>query len=314
MARSAKPTIPDDKLRYFENQLYRELSHMFRWEGLPDTIPQDYLERNLIRHGYVMYYEDEEIGEDVLRAEVLGWNRHEMPAQARTYVVTSDGATNHTQFRTVKRLTDGEDAIEQFDKEKDCVLISNMDRGESAREIVTHFAMRLAYAQQALDTNMIWANLPYFFQVGDDDTRLSIERMFSKIFNGEPFIIVDEKLLMHNKDRTGMPTDIPFIAKEIYDLKNEIMMDFKKTVGFDTAGVDKAERVNTLEVESNTEHTKTVLNIMKEQREIAAKNISAFFDRHVTVHVVGEQEKTSPGGENNGEYNSGTEEPPANEF
>jgi hypothetical protein len=294
VAKPNSPTIPDDKIWFFREQLYRELAHLFQWQGLPTTVPADYLERNLVRYGYCLFYEDENIGLDVLRCEVTGYNRHDLPVQARTY--TPNTINEKTQvFRNIKRLADSKTAIEDFDRTKDGVLIMNMDsgnlnRGQPMGAIVKHFATRLALAQQAFDTNLLWANVPYIFQTTTDETRLSIEKMFSDIFSGKPFIISDKSLYTDNKDRAGLPTDIKFIGKELYDVKREIMMDFRETVGFDTAGVDKAERVNTLEIQSNDQHTQSVLQIMLQQRQIACKAINAFFGCSCSVGLYAENE------------------------
>lgn len=290
MARPKVPTIPDDKLRYYREQLYRELSHMFEWKDLPQTVPQDYLERNLVRYGYIMYYEEESIGQDILRAEVVGYNRHELPVHARTFTPTTNREVSSNITRNIKRLADSSTAEEDFDPTTDCVLIQNMAYGQNCGEIVEHFAKRLALSQQAFDTNLMWANVPYIFQTDSDDTKLSIEAMFAKIFTGEPFIIADKSMFKDNTDRSGVPTDIKFIAKEIMDTHNEIMMKFRETVGFNTAGVDKAERVNTLEIKSNDQHTKSVLQIMLEQRQKAVESINAFYGTSITVDLLGQKE------------------------
>ena len=285
MARPKTPTIPDDKVMFYKEQLYRELSHMFEWEGLPQTVPQDYLERNLVRNGYVLYYEDEAIGQDVLRCEVVGYNRHNLPVSARTF--TPNTINEKTQItRNIKRLADSQDSIEMFDTIKDGVLITNMEYGQSTRDIVEYFAQRLALAQQAFDTNLLWSNIPYIFQVATDETRLSIEKMFSSIFNGEPFIISDKSLFTDNKDRSGLPTGIKFICKELMDTQNEIMMKFRETVGFNTTGVDKAERVNTLEVKANDQHTSSVVQIMLQQRQQACEAINSFFNVALSVDLL----------------------------
>ena len=297
MARPKVPSIPDDKILYYTEQLYRELSHMFEWEGLPNTVPADYLERTLIRHGYVLYYEDENIGQDVLRCEVMGFNRHGLPVTARTF--TPNTIDERTQItRNIKRLADYQGVENDFDPTKDGVLIMNMVNGfgmnnQSCSMIVDHFARRLALAQQAIDTNLLWANIPYIFQTSSDETRLSIERMFASIFNGEPFIITDKSLFAENADRAGVPTGIPFIGNELMDMHNEIMMKFKQTVGFNTAGVDKTERVNLLEVKSNDQHTKSVLQVMLEQRQMACEAINQFFGANVSVRLIGEEEQSS---------------------
>lgn len=315
MARPNVPTIPDDKLRFFREKLYRELSHMFEWEGLPQTVPQDYLERNLVRYGKVLYYYTEEIGQDILRATVTGYNRHDLPTMARTWAPTTNREVEPQVERNIKRLEDGQHVADQFNEQTDGVLIQNMAFGHSCGEIVNHYAQRLALAQQAFDTNLMWANVPYIFQTDSNDTKLSIEKMFTEIFTGKPFIISDKSLYADNKDRTGIPSGIKFIGKELMDVQNEIMMKFRQTVGIDTAGVDKAERVNTMEIQSNDQHTKTTLQIMLEQRQIAADNINAFFGQNVSVKVVGvvdqedQGEQPEEGGGEDGPGDGGTEEP-----
>lgn len=303
------PVLSEDKVNYFRQQLYRELSCMFEWEGLPQTVPNDYLERNLVRYGYVLYYEDEIIGQDVLRCEIQGWNRHELPTDARTFTPnTIDEKTQIT--RKVKRLADSKTAVEDFDPTKDGVVIMNMNDSflyrNSLAMIVEHFSQRLALAQQAFDTNLLWANVPYIFQTNSDDTKLSIEKMFTDIFTGKPFTIVDKSLLADNIDRTGVPTGITYIGKELLDTQNEIMMKFRETVGFNTAGVDKAERVNTLEVKSNDQHTYTVLQIMLQQREKACEEINAFFGTNLTVQLAGQDKLEMQQTEDEGEDEFGT--------
>lgn len=293
MARANIPSIPDDKILYFEEQLFRELSHIFTWEGLPTTVPQDYLERNLVRYGYVLYYEDENIGQDVLRCTVMGYNRHELPTSARTFSPNTIREVTQVE-RNIRRLADYEGIEQDFNPKTDGVLIQNMEYGQNMYDIVKHFARRLALVQQAIDTNLLYANIPYIFQTSTDETRLSIEKMFSEIFTGKPFIITDKSLFNENKDRTGLPTDIKFIAKELMDTYNEIMMKFRETVGFDTAGVDKAERVNTLEVKANNQHTSSVIEIMLQQRQIACEAINAFFGVNITVELTGQEEMEEP--------------------
>jgi hypothetical protein len=311
MARPKVPTIPDDKIYFFKEQLYRELSHMFEWTGLPTSIPADYIEDNLMRYGYVLFYEDENIGLDALRCEVWGYNRHGLPVQARTFTPNTIGEKT-TITRNLRRLSDGQTVQDMFNPSTDGVLIMNMwdsriSKGTHMGLIVNHYAERLALAQQAFDTNLMWANIPYIFQTSTDETRLSIEKMFASIFTGEPFIITDKSLFTDNKDRAGLPTDINFIGKDLLDVQNEIMMRFRQTVGFNTAGVDKAERVNTLEVTSNDQHTKTVLQIMLQQRQIACESINAFFGTNISVDVFAADDlEEGTGGGVGGTGDSGT--------
>ena len=307
MSKPNVPTIPGDILQFYERQLYRELSHMFEWHNLPKSIPVDYLETQLVKTGKVMFYYDDLIGHDVLMCEATGYNRHNLPTQARAFTPNTEGQETMVE-RNIVWLSDGE--LTEFDKEKSCVLIRNREDGQGMRDIVEHYAHRLALTQIALDTNLVWANIPFYFQVDSDEMRISIEKMFANLLTGKPFIMVDKYLFKDNQDKTGLPTDIPFIAKEIMDVRNEIMMKFREDVGIDTTGVDKAERVGKFEVDSNKQYTKTVLQIMLEQRQIACENINHFFGLDISVSVVGQEflDHEEGGGED-GEGDGGTTPP-----
>lgn len=274
---------------FYKEQLLRELGQMFRWKNLPDSVPEDYLERTLVRSGYGLFYYSEDIGIDFLKCTATGYNRHNQPTQARTWTPNT-GDTSFNVTRTIKRLTDGEIAVSEFNQENDGVLIQNMEYNQNMQYIVDFYAKRLAKAQNAFDNSLTWANIPYIFQTDNDDSKLSIERMFESAQEGKPFVIADKSLFKDNKDRAGVPTSIPFIGKELMDTLNEIMMKFRETVGFNTAGVDKAERVNTLEIESNDEHTYSVLSIMLKQRQIAVKSINTFFNLSIEVGIAAEMD------------------------
>lgn len=274
---------------FYKEQLLRELSQMFKWENLPDSVPHDYLERTLIRSGYGLFYYSDEIGVDFLKCTATGYNRHNQPTTARTWSPNTENTAYNVE-RKIKRLTDGEKSVENFNQLTDGVLIQNMEYGQNMQYIVDFYAKRLAKAQNAFDNSLTWSNIPYIFAVTDDDKKLSVERMFEQAQEGRPFTIVDKSLFSDNKDRTGIPTSIQYIGKELMDSLNEIMMKFRETVGFNTAGVDKAERVNTMEIQSNDQHTYSVLQIMLNQRKIACDAINKFFNLSMKVGLIADME------------------------
>lgn len=311
MAKKRISTIDSkmDKRLFFSEQLYSQLENMFTWSGLPDSVPSDYLERTLVRYGYLMYYYDDNIGEDILRASPFGYNRHDLPTQATAQLIDSLGNKHAYIERNIKRLSDGIGV--EFNKEKDCILITNTFYGDSCADIVNHYVNRLILAQEAFDTSLYWSKIPYIFLTDSDDKRLSIEKMFSDVDDGKPFVISDKNLFVDNKDQGGVPTNIPFISKDLIDVINEIYMQFRQAVGIETAGVDKAERVNTLEVKSNNQFTQTILEKMYSQRKKAADEINTFFGGNVEVTLTGQPTDDGLfkiGDDNDGNDDDGAEE------
>lgn len=301
----------EDKVIYYREQLLNELATMFKWTGFDNTVPVDYLERTLVREGYALFFNTDLFGHDVMGCRVTGYNRHNLPVNAE--VVTNSTVMEYPNIisRRLKYQTDGPQALNEFNDLEDGVLIQNMPYGQNMQNIVNFFAHRMALALQAFDTQLLYANLPYIFVVDGDDVEQSVRKLFNDIFTGKPNIIVDKALLKENKDRAGVPTNINFLAKDIMDVMNEWMMKFRERVGFDTAGVDKKERVLGAEVESNKQHTKSVVEVMLQQRQIAAENINYFFGRSISVNLLHDPEEDidySEGDEDYGTGDSGVEE------
>ena len=297
MARNL-PTIPDDKYNYYADRLFRELSNMFEWKGLPEEIPVDYLERNLIRHGQVMLFYDDEYGYLALRCSTRGINIYEKPVMAYTATLATETQAAYYERNIAYAYT------EEMDKKSVCVRIENMYDGKSMYDIIDFTARRLALVQQAFDTNAMWQNIPVVFTVPDSDTKLSVEKMFTDIFQGKPWVIVDKLLLAGEKPLAGAAVQIPFLLADLYDAKNEIMAEFRETVGISTPGADKKERLLVDEVNANNQGTETALQVMLGQRQRACELMNKVFGLNVTVNVRGiESEVKDDGGSNSGTEN-----------
>lgn len=291
------PIIPDDKIAFYRKRLIREVSNLFKWEGLPDEIPADYLERTLINNGRIMFFNDEKVyGYMALECAIHGYNLYKHPTRVRAIAPNDQGLPFNFE-RTVVHKYDA-----NIDINKSCVLINNMYGGESLKEIIEHYSYRLALVQQAYDTNAVWQNMPVLFTVDDNTVKLSLEKLFSDIFSGVPWVIVDKQLLGKENGTQADPITIPYILDKLADAKNVLYNEFKSTIGIDNMAVDKKERLIVGEVESNKQATETCLEIMLSQREIACFEIKKVFGLDVTVEVNG------AGGEDIGRSDNGVEE------
>ena len=275
------PSIPDNKLQFYRDKLFREVSNLFEWEGLPAEIPTDYLERALIGQGRVMFfYDSNAYGYMALQCGVRGFNLYNQPTEAFA-VSPNDSALPMDFKRTIIHKYD-----ENIDLDSACVLINNMYNGESLNHIIEHYAYRMALVQQAFDTNCIWQNIPVIVGTNDNNIKLTIEKLFSDIMSGKPWVLVD-KMLMNDNKIQAEPIAVPFLLDQLYDVKNEIYNEFRMTIGIDAPGADKKERLLVDEVNSNRQITETCLEIMLSQRKIACEEIKKVFGLDVNVKVRG---------------------------
>lgn len=294
----ALPTIPDDKINFYRNLLYRDVIGLFEWSGLPEEIPTDYLEQVLIKSGMAMFfYEPDTFGYMVLSCGVRGFNVYQQPVIAFATAPNTEGNQVRYERRVMYNYTPN------LDPTAGCVLIKNDYSGEPLTRIVEFYAYRMALVQQAFDTNALWQNCPVVFSVADDKTRLSIEKLFTDITTGRPWVIVNELLVAEENAKPGL-VETPFLLDKLLDTLNELRYKFHEAVGINTPGVDKKERLLTGEIESTEQATQTVLDVMLSQRRKACAEIANLFpDLAPTVKVRGK------GGEQNGASDDGIEGP-----
>ena len=143
----------------------------------------------------------------------------------------------------------------------------------------------------AIDTNTLWQNIPVVFSAVDESMKLSIHKLFTDIYEGKPWVIVDRSLLSDGNQVIGNVTEVPFLLDKLMDAKNETYNEFKATIGLNSPGADKKERLVVAEATSNEESKETCLNIMLSQRKIACEEINKVFGLSVSVDFIGAEEK-----------------------
>lgn len=278
------PVIPDDKVMFFKNKLYREIQQLFEWTGLPEELPYDYMEYSLTHDGRVMFFKDEKFGHMALACYTEGINVYGKPTRARSIRLGTEEDLFDVERMIVHRYD------ETMPTEKACVLIENMYGGESMESIIDFYARRLALLQQAFDTNALWQNLPPIFTTNTEAMKLSIEKMFSDIMTGQPWIVMDKEML---NGSTGIPVEFIAIQSrlaDLFDAMNEVYSAFKETVGINSPGADKKERLLKDEVNSNNQSIQTCAEIMLSSRKIACEEIKKVFGLDITVDIRGKKE------------------------
>ena len=296
-------SLPLDNISYYREQLYRELSNLFEWEGLPEEIPVDYLERTLIRHGEGMFFKEEEtFGYMFLKCGSRSNNIYGSPVTAYALSPNQEGMNTHRERTIAYQYTKKED----LDPDNMCILVRNMEGGQNMSEIVDFYALRMAMIIQAFDTNALWQNVPVIFRVGNKTLKLTVEKIFDSVMTGKPFVVVDENLLGNDGSMQTEEIKQDFKLDSLLDVINELKAKFLETIGLNTAGADKKERLLDDEVNANNQAIETALSVMLRQREKACKEITTLYpDIHPTVKLRAEPME---GGEDDGERDDGAQD------
>lgn len=111
--------------------------------------------------------------------------------------------------------------------------------------VLETYAALLADCRVAIKQNINATKTPSFWVVGDPDTRLSIEQMIQRTFDGAAAVVVKKSV---TDTLSSMKNETPFIADKVHQEYREILNEVLSRLGILTANTSKRERVQSAEV------------------------------------------------------------------
>lgn len=231
----------------------------FEWGGLPDGIEERYIERLLFDNGRAVFFRDPKMSYMALEVSDLG--RYNVYGEPVEYLATGVGYQRHM-------------------KASDCVIIRNNQMQQATRDFVLFYVNKLQEAERTMDTNVKTCKTPYVF-VCDDKDVLTFKQIFKKIDGNEPAIYADKGLNLDAID--VLKTEAKFIGNELMDYKKSVENELLTFLGFNNLAVDKKERVNVSEANSNNEMTRSFAELQLIMREQACKEINKKYSLSLTV-------------------------------
>lgn len=221
-------TLNDATFLQYYNRLTELSLSMFKWENLPDSIDERFMELALFTDGHAVFFKDEAMGHLCLRCAVSGpFTVYRVPK--RREVITE------TEYR--RSLTN-----------KDSVLIyNNMLRTNSMLD-VTMFARRLYDLDRSIDVNARAQKTPTLV-LCDESQRLTLENVYRDIDGNKPVIFGSKGL--DSKGITSIGTGAPYVADKLYALKTQYWNEALTYLGISNINTSKKERLITDEVARN---------------------------------------------------------------
>jgi hypothetical protein len=227
---------------------------MFDWQGLSETVDARYMEMGLFSQGRMIYFNDEVMGDLVLRMTTQGgFDVYHNPIKRRAY---ADNGYN--------RVLD----------ENNSVIIYNNFLKQNSFYDMQYYAMRLWELDNIIAVNCNAQKTPILVQ-GTEQQRLSLENTYMQYRGNQPVIFAD-----NNLDLGGIKvlrTDAPYIADRIYTLKTNIWNEALTALGISNANVNKKERLITEEVSRSQGGTVASRYSRLEMRRKACKEINKMF-------------------------------------
>ena len=252
---------------HYYDWLTNMATNVFEWEGLPDTIPEWFIEKTLYERGKAIFFNDPTLGLLCLPASGNGTKNvygEDVAFQANSYghhfyVPANEG-----------------------------VLIWNNNTKSPTRDIVRAFAGRLAQVERITDTNLNAQKTPVLL-VGEEKSILTLKNIYKKYAGNEPVIFGDKNFMNQDTIRS-ISTLAPYVVDKLDVHKQNLWNEALTFLGIKSANTDKRERLITAEVEANDQNIQSNLDIMLSARQRAAEQINKMFGQNITVTVRGEAE------------------------
>lgn len=241
----------------------------FVYEGLPDTINTDYMERVLFNEGLAVIFEEPYVGLVCLPGVQAGpLNIYGLPTRVRAY-------SGYTGFSRTLNYTPGEDS--------ECVLIFNTGidlSSELFRGTIAQFAKRLADIERTSDINLYANRTPVTIVLPEGQRETYVNTFyryenFGKAIIGYKGFDVDAI--------KALKTDAPYLAGDLQELLTKKWNEAISFLGVSNVSIYKKERVTTDEVARSMGGAIANRNVRQNPREKAIKQINKLYGLKASV-------------------------------
>lgn len=244
---------------------------LFKWEGLPETCNEKFLEDCLFHYGKAIFIDDPEMSFLNLKVNVAGdLNVYNEPLAFQAF------STGYSKI---------------FEADK-CVLIKNNYMEKSTDSSILLFAERLAKLELAMDVNINAQKTPILIRC-DEKTKMSLEAVYNQYEGDRPVIFGSKSL--QEKPLETLVTGAPFVADKLREEKRAVWNEALEFLGINTNPADKKkERLIVDEVDSNNEQIDIQALTMLLCRQNACKAINEMFGLDLSVSMRVDEMKDYP--------------------
>lgn len=261
------------------NYMLNKSLNMFEWHGLPDSIPERELERILQTSGYSGI------------AEVNG----------ELYALWGGlGGVQDAYYRpTIMTVANPAlDLSKEYKLGEEMVLMRNDDTMQGITPIYAKYGTLMNENELTLYISLINKRAETIISVSDDNTAESAKQYLKNLEEGKLGYITESKLydsLGINSAKNNSSNNL----NELIELQQYLKANLYNEIGLNANYNMKRERLNTSEVEMNTEALYPLVDNMLYNRRLAVEEINEKFGTNISVEFnsswdyrLGDKERT----------------------
>ena len=257
--------ISDEKTsleNLYLSYLFNIALNMFEYSDMPKSVDTFYLEFIMQTRGLCIVIDDERFGPTALEC-------------------TIGGKLNHYYMPTAYRGVDPTGELTGTYNAEDVILFKNSPLYAPLLQQLRYYAKQLALASETINVNLDAQWTPYIIQ-GDKRMLNQFNNFMKKVRAGVRAIFTAKNLDLMSMLQV-LPTQAPFVAMDVNDVKQTILRECMTFLGIDNANQDKRERVQSAEVYANNTQIIASRNIWLAERQKAVDAFNKKFGTNVKV-------------------------------
>lgn len=269
----------EKNFRKYVLMFLRITNRIFKYTGLPDTIPARNLEKLLQMKGVIFFYKTNPAF-SAANTERLGEG---------LYVFTGGygGAENVYYEPTVANIANPccPNIPQNLEIGKDCCVMWNDSFKQGLLPIIQKYAFLMVESDISILDAEYNLRIQSLIQASDDRTRASAELWLQQVIAGKPGIIAGKSLdpetaLATKPFATGGQTNA---MSQLIEMHQYLKASFLNEIGLNANYNMKRERINSAESELNNDGLLPLVDDMLREREDALVEINKMFGTDIKV-------------------------------
>lgn len=279
IGKKAIDTIRDKNksLDYYARMMLTRTQEMFKWENLPDTIPQRMLEMQLQTNGYTLFTYNEK------PYVYYGGLGGDPDVYYRPTIYTISNPYQH--FNKMVKI--------DYDKsgKGDGILILNDSMLLGLMPLISRYGSMLVESDISMIVAMINQRLISIMTANDGNTKAACEEFMKKIIAGDlTAVIQDEKGFMDEQNFRTNPyatSGNNNTLSQLIENNHYIFANLCRELGINENYNGKRESITSSESELSEDFTHTLVDNMLSCRKLACEEINHKYGLNLNVELSG---------------------------
>lgn len=248
---------------------------MFRYEGLPDNVRPEDLERMLLENGEVIFTK---------------WND-----EFYIFQFTGAGKQNYLGEWDSYQVNNPYVNCNHVFTDKDAVRVRNTDNSVSLSGMLDMYSELLSESYITLNMSDVNARLSFLISAGDNATKASAELFLKQVYEGKQGIIGSQPLL---ESLSVNPLADHKDFQSVIQLNKFYYSDFFQKIGLTNLYNNVHDRISATETQFTATSIYPFVDNMKKNREAAIEKINKLFGLNVSVEFTSSWDYRIMNGEN----------------